>query len=135
MEFNETTQRYELTELELAQLLDDQAKAHEYLTDIYGIRQHIMKILTVFKITDETGNNVRQSIIDKTEKPMKSFIKGGLGTFKLMMEARITDSAEKELNEQWGFLDNLTPYLVKYGLEKQKELTDGSKKIGGNNAN
>jgi hypothetical protein len=133
MEFNETTQRYELTETEFQNLLDDQAKAQEYLTDLYSIRAIMMKILTVFKITDATGNNVRQSIIDKQEKPLKSFIKGGMGTFKLMMAAQISADAEKELNDQWDFLDTLTPYLTKYGVEKQKELSEGSK-AGGNNA-
>lgn len=135
MEHNKENNTFTLTEGELKGMIETGEMAEEYLTDINGIRDNIMLLLKVFNLTDDSGKNIRQTIIDKKEKPTKLFIKGGLSTFKLMMAAQWSAESEKELNETFAFLDNLTPYLVKYGnagpIQKLIEEKNEAKQIGG----
>ncbi len=107
---------YELTEEELKSFVVGNEMAREYLTDIYLLRDNIMKVCAAFKLTTKDGKHIRGSILDKTENPVGSLVKGGLSVLNNMTQASIgIKSAEREIELQFGFLASLGPLLVKYG--------------------
>ena len=124
---------FTLTEAELIELLNNTRAAQEFISDIYLLRDNVMKVCAAFKITTKDGKRIRKSILDKTENPIMSLCKGGIETLGLMTSASIgMKSAEREIEEKFGFLASLGPLLQKYGTvgEQLLELGWNQKQLG-----
>lgn len=116
MQFDKDKKVYILTEDEMNQLVLRSEAAREFLSDIYLLRDNVMNVAKAFKLTTKDGKAIRPSIIDKTENPVKSLVKGGMGILgNMTLAAAGVAYAEKEIEEQFGFLGSLGPILKKYG--------------------
>lgn len=112
---------YTFTEEETAQLVQGNLKAKEYLEDIYTLRDAVMKTCHAFKITTPDGKNIRRSILDKTENPIKSLASGGIAFVgNMTMAAAGIKAAQDELKNSFGHLVEMGPILEKYGGQGQQ---------------
>jgi hypothetical protein len=127
---------YTLSEDELMDLIQNKKNAIEYLSDLYKLRDAILRVCQAFKITTPDGKHIRPTIINKTENPIRSLAKGGASYMTNMVGASAgIESCEKELEKNFGFLDMLGPMLTKYGGHGDKTIGSGYtnevKHIGG----
>lgn len=116
---------YTFTEAETIKLVEANERAREYLNDIYQLRDVLMKTCHAFKITTPDGKNIRPSIIDKTENPIKSLAKGGISFIgNMTMAAAGMESAVKEIENSFGFLGTLGPMFQKYGGSGERRIEE-----------
>jgi hypothetical protein len=120
---------------ETLKLVEAHERAREYLDDIYQLRDVLMKTCHAFKITTPDGKNIRPSILDKSENPIKSLAKGGISFIgNMTMAAAGMESAVKEIENSFGFLGTLGPMFQKYGGSGERlieEKADEQKQIKG----
>lgn len=99
----------------VVQLEEAQKLQIEYKHDIEELYKNIMKLLSILGLCTPDGMQIKPEIINKEKNPISGLIKEGGKIFILMQTAKISKSAQEELNEKFSFFDDALPLLIKYG--------------------